>query len=238
MLDTVDQRLTKRQRNAVLQAAVSVGLDPQRFEWSEELFGFTLDANTVVSRATYQGTTYFFLFGREGGRFYSRYSPGNELREEEREEDTWAGQFYHAEGWLKSLKAELDAPDLWAELPKIARLLDGVSHLPELQTQFASEEQDRIAEGLSFLINGVRNGKLFECAVVDRASSEEKLEYLIHESKSQKRWNWICLAVAVAFFLGKDVELGQAADVFLRFLSWIAGNIGPLLPGFKNLLTP
>lgn len=60
----------------------------------------------------------------------------------------------------------------------------------------------------------------------------------IQESKHQKRREWVYLAVAVAFFLAKDVDLANALEVFLQFLRSVCDAVQVVLPGVGKLLPP
>src|SRR5579862_8368146 len=121
-----DATLTRTQKNAVLQVIQKVQLDPAEFSWTEiQTEEWTMQPNQYrASKLIHHGTNYYITFGG----LQMNWSPGaNRKVESEAHDDLWPAKIIQLEKWLRRVKAEVDAPDLWVAVGKERELSDAAS---------------------------------------------------------------------------------------------------------------
>ena len=123
-----DARLLKTIRNVVLVWVKRANLNPVEFEWKKvkardrTRTGYSNDF--LMSILTHKPTKFYYRFGP----FIDKYSPGSETQTDSRDHSgSWDHRFSLIEDWLRFLKKEYEAPDLWQML-----LEESKHHCPDI----------------------------------------------------------------------------------------------------------
>jgi len=186
-----DLRLTKLQMNDVLVRVQAFRFDPAEFEWHDvEYPAFT------VSRIIHSTTCYYFEFEHSA----VEYSPGRDLRVRTVFKlQSWVSKLAWVTSWLENLRAEVDAPDLWAMVGKARELAGAASSLDE-NRPFTFEEQVDIASKLDELKMYIVTGQEFQA---DRLKAlEGQLNYLKSASERLGRKDWLTMAYGTLVSIG------------------------------------
>ena len=114
--------ISRTHKNEVHQALATIGLDPSNFTWLLASSGaHRVDGNafTVPRLSCLSDQQCFFTFDRQGGDYLLVFAPGVN-KEESREviKQGWPSVLTHVQAWASRVKAEVEAPDLWAESAK------------------------------------------------------------------------------------------------------------------------
>jgi hypothetical protein len=146
-----EHKLLRSQKNEVLEAIKSSGLDPFNFKWSEDDSQCMMDddfSRASVERLSYEDLIFYFQFDYLQGKRYAIFSSGRERCVEEQSTGAWTGQLTYVRNWLTYLKRELAQPDLWDELfkyqlPPGAKLTADIGNEP-----FTVKEAEQLSEGI------------------------------------------------------------------------------------------
>lgn len=109
-----DSLLLTSQRNDVFLAVREAGFDPGAFTWERSPSGH--HNQLTVSKLIHQASGGYFHFDLMNEQHFSRYSPGLEKAVDTNYPGPWAGQMGNVRLWLKNLKREVEAADLWETL--------------------------------------------------------------------------------------------------------------------------
>jgi hypothetical protein len=138
-------KLSKPQRNEIFRAVEKRGLSPHEFGWDGE--------STFRHRAS---GAYLEIGGGPGA--YTTRRQAGDLPVEERTELSRYRLIKQVELWLGDLVADIETPDLWAQLEDEAAFLGGVSSDETFEnTPFTPAEQEEIKGQLRELSNQVRS---------------------------------------------------------------------------------
>lgn len=221
-----DQRLTLTKKNQVFDIVTLVELSADEFVWDD-----IARENAACSRFVHSPTGYFFEFTALGDGYYPKRSPGEKLRTEVSGVHHWDGCLRHVHAWLKRVRAECEAPDLWAEVGKEKGLIKAT--LAESENElFASEEQHGLREAIhelkDFMIkaHGLENERAL--------ALEVRLQYLEDAITRMGRKDWTNIALSVIVGIGLELALSSAALRETLRTAWtlFRGVLGdlPLLP--------
>lgn len=238
-----EHELTKLQRNAVLQAIQGAGLQLGEFDWME--------THTAVNRIgpgnppyrvqalVHSPTEAAFAFDLDlsRGHHYAIFHPGREGPTERINAGDWATQLSYVRTWLDLVKAEHEAPDLWAELAYQRELMIGEEFE---NTAFTPEEQEKIAEQLSEAKEYVRATYQLEPEQLERL--EAQLDYLVDAARRSRRVEWRNMLIGALLSQVMQAVLPaqpvlQLLFVVLRGLAGMFGGGEPTLPGGPPELT-
>jgi len=175
----------------------------------------------------------WFLFDLRAGNHSCRFSPGGETLVEEQYPGDWTNQFHYVRQWLRHLKREVEAPDLWAAISRETALVLGAGVAGDAaNTPFSSSERQRISASL---------GEIREYLVATQQVSgarlafvEERLRYLEDASGRMGRKDWINVVAGALINIVVGAALApEAAKDLLRLagsaLAWVLGGT-PILP--------
>lgn len=221
--------LHKTQKNDVFKLIESAGLSPADFDWDTiSVYGSPMglgDAN--ISTLIHRPTKYFCNFDMRG-EFRIKYSPANEAPYEYFAGYCWEGCLGGVNNWLKYLRREIEAPDLWSIF----------STKVSWETEFSETDQDEVFsnEERKVLINGIRKivERLNELQVQGSLTAEnvtkarENLTRLEIQLETSSRWAWFHTAVGVLF----TIIVGQEPQ-FARKFFMEAGNL--LFTGYHTI---
>jgi hypothetical protein len=128
--------------------------------------------------------------------------------------------------WLELVKAEHEAPDLWAEVGRdqeiVAAITDGDQNTP-----FTDHEQEQIALQLHELRELLRGRYHLDGAPL--AELEERISYLEAASRRLGRIDWRQILVSQLFALVARAVLPQ--DAFQEAVQFLAHGLGHLFGG-------
>jgi hypothetical protein len=230
--DATDATLTKLQRNAVLKWVVEEEGGPEEFDWSEieELETTQYSNNTYrVSVLTHNATGFYVVFGQH----YLTISPGPTRKVEEVNlYQNWGARERTVRTWSQRVKAEHEAPDLWAMALQDRNFLQLTSVLESANTSFTPEERRYIASRLEE-IRGFVIGP-GDLDADQRQLVEAQIEYAKEATKRLGRLDWkgvlvntlITIAVTAAFAPDRTNQLfHMAADFFMPLYQSVRGMI-------------
>jgi hypothetical protein len=125
--------LLKSQMNDVFRAIQKEGFDPIEFKWEERDVG--KQDILLIHRLIHEPSSYFFSFDISG----VTYSPGLERRTETLGVRDWHSKLIKVPVWLRYLKREHEAPDLWGAEPSC----NSAATRPTVTPRRASEDQSQ-----------------------------------------------------------------------------------------------
>lgn len=125
--------LSRVQQNAVHEAAVQAGLDPLDFDWTSEQRSYVGLVETVWHRPTQSHFSFMGSLPKVQINWWPNFRDGDA--------HTFANSWDNALGiyvrpWMKEVKRNHDAPDLWAETAKARRLTDAAGDVGADNTPF------------------------------------------------------------------------------------------------------
>lgn len=167
------------------------GFDPRDFERTEEIrseqSGRT-NHTFLVSAIIHPSSNYHFIFGA----MHVTFSPGLFSRtQNEPSVRGWGMKQSLFEVWLRRLRQEVDAPDLWDSL-KRERLLSDAASAPDLaNTSFAEHELAMINRSLDEVKAYLLEGQQFSSE--QQAFIEHEFSYLREASERVGRKDWLNL---------------------------------------------
>lgn len=213
-------------------------MNPTDFVWTREPTTATLvgpghEAETV-DLLVHRPTRYHFKFDvqQPQGSLWAFYNPGPEGVPRRDHAGTWEYVWSYFVGWLDRVKAEHEAPDLWATLQQQPALMvgDDVENTP-----FTPEELLQVTAQLNEVKETVRATLELEPGQIDRI--ETQLDYLIEAAGRARRIDWRNMLVGV--LLSQVIQglvpvrlIQHILFVVLRGLGAMFGGGGtPMLPG-------
>lgn len=227
-------KLLKSQANAVLNAVQSVGFAPSAFEWTQRSSSVRSSLENM-SCLVHRPSGFYFLFDITArDTHYCSFSPGLDREFEERHPGDWDGQLQCVSDWLRYVKREVEAPDLWSVLGQQAdAMLGDLPAALDSNEQFSPDEVGRIAEAL-------REVKSYMAATYELTSDQtvdlsDRLDYLESAASRLGRKDWINLAfgvltnLAIAAAFNPDAARGLL-HIAAQALRWVVSNALP--PGF------
>ena len=233
--------LTRRQKNAVLEAIRSAGLDPLDFDWQEVASTVTQRGSGsppfTVERLYHRPTEYWFCFDVENRRgwLWAIFTPGREgVRQRENVQDNFAAVWSYFVDWLGRLKQEHDAPDLWAELENQRDLMIGEAPEEVENTPFTQQEKAQIASSLNEAKEYVRATR--ELTPAQYEAIDARLDYLVEAAERVGRIDWrnLLAGTFLSLVVQAVVPIEPVRDVLfvaLRGLGAMFGSEPPELPG-------
>jgi hypothetical protein len=208
-----DSLLLKSQANDVLRAIEYFGLDPAEFRW--EWTSSRYVSRQVVSKLTHLASGFYFVFDLSSGKNHvGIFSPAEDTPNAVQGSTGWQAHVAVVSSWLRNLKREMDAPDLWAAAPTPGSLLTaGVA--PEIaNTPFTAQEQTEISERLKDI-----EGRIADLQALTREQAKfvaDQFDYLRGALRRQGKTDWIHTTVGVLVTAAFSIGLGgeQARNLF------------------------
>lgn len=232
-------------RNNILNAIQEIGLNPGDFDWTQEptvatQVGAGREPYTVdVLR--YRPTDHTFMFDVKlpQGSWWPIYDPGPEGTPRREHAGSWENVWIACVGWLNRVKAEHDAPDLWAALREQAEVMtgDAVENTP-----FTPEEQLQIEATLTEAKEYARANLSLEPEQLERIESQ--LDYLIEAAQrptvGRVDWRNLLIGSFLSLVLQSIVPVApvqQLLFIVMHGLAAMFGGGGPMLPGGPTQIT-
>jgi hypothetical protein len=228
MSSFTDVTLTRTQKNTIFKLLTEAHFDPADFEWTEHPLNEDTSMGIVQSRAStlfHRPTQYYFTFGR----IYSRFVPGtkNKVEAKARTNDAPADCFRL---WLRRLRQEVDAPDLWATIGQEKALSTAAASADLDNRPFTAAEQALIIARLNETKRHLLDGQQFTAEQAELVA--QRFEYLKESSTRMGRKDWFnvlyggLITVIVGVALAPDAArslLRLAATAFQSLLGVAQG---------------
>jgi hypothetical protein len=228
-----DATLTKVQKNEVFRRVSGASLRPEAFEWVTELMPeYEMGRKTddySVSTLRHRSTGYFFTFGQ----YRVRFSPGIKTKVELEDHNLeWNRKFQLLAVWLRVVKEEDEAPDLWAAIESERALSDAASTSTNNEP-FTPQERSEIAKGLEEVKQYLVEAKQMEARQADLVNGQ--LAYLRTAADRMGRKDWLNVAFSVfsgmVLFLSLPPEqAGALGRLTTALFGWIWTKIAGVLP--------
>jgi hypothetical protein len=230
-----DATLTKTERNAVLQALSKYKFDLREFEWKDiqlnesDVYAGRAGFNSkefTGSKLVHVPTEYYFAVG--GYSVISCPGPKGKVQQESHNGDTKVKDGY-LETWIKRLRDEVDAPDLWERILKSKKLAD-LPVSPEVDNRpFSKKEQEYIAKHLQEIKRYMISTQDLN-AEMQRAI-ESRIDYLIEASErmGRKDWHMTLMGIVATLVIAAVVTPERAQELFRMIAN-------AFLPLFQSLL--
>lgn len=219
-------KLLKSQKNNIFEILRVAGLEPANFSWIDSVLQST---DRVTPRLKYLDGEYYFRFDMFEGGHCCTFSPGEEEIVQWEKPGSWENQIHYVRVWIRCLKREIDAPDLWAEMEKYKTSVSIA--LPEqlLNEPIPANEAEKISEQLSSLADKIE--KQFELTNEQNQFVRSKLNYLAEAAKRQRSMDWAhtLIGVSVTIAMGLALAPDQAKELWelMRRLGELIHLFGP-----------
>jgi hypothetical protein len=195
--------LSRDQRNQVLRRIEARALSRDDFRWDDATTGNRTVVGPVEHHAlVHRATGVLFTFKSQPSEFEA---PPNGIVLAGRADvgvarinviDGWPKQMDGFSEWLERLKAELDVPDLWAELRHDDRAVFTVVADPSAEnTPFTEDEREEIARVLAELTAEVKDS--FALTADSIKLLDAGVAQLIDDSQRIGRKDWLLLFIGV-----------------------------------------
>jgi hypothetical protein len=183
-----DVRLLRTAKNLIFEHIQLQGLDPRQFEWTTE------GLSEIRSVLKHRTSDYYYAFGKNG----DRCSPWHgELEIRMLADRPWSYRIQNVDRWLKELKEETEAPDLWGQLEEQKELFLLASSESYSNASFTRDEKSGLAAQLEHLrqqLIGVE-----EVSDRQREHIDVHFRYVISAMDRLGKKDWVNLAIGAVF---------------------------------------
>lgn len=214
--------LKKWQRNQIIKAIQSSGLDPLEFNFEGLIRG--------VTRIQHKWSESYFLFEFETVLYVGHYKIGD--GPDLPCEGSWETLMTRFSAWLDEVKRDLDTPDLWVELQAQAELLGGASDQANANTPFTPEEQNEIETRLRGMEQTLK--VTYSLSAEQIRVLDVKINYLIEAAGRLGRTDWrgVYVSIILSFILASTLPPETVQKFLVPALQAIGHLFGPSLSGF------
>jgi len=209
--------LLKSQKNEVFRFLQEVGLEPANFSWTTHQV-----QDITEPRLNYLDGKYYFHFGESGNCIYS---PGSKRIVHEISVPFWHELTTWVRDWASSLKREIDAPDLWAEIEKYRATLPLVTGEQLVNEPIPAYEAEEISEKLQLFADKIE--EQFKLNEEQSQFVRNKLNYLADAAKRQPRRDWEFMFIGV--FIGIAFQLALEPTKAQQFWQFVKSIVGPFI---------
>lgn len=214
-----DVRLLKTVKNAVLELVLQSGIDPSEFHWKDgriedgSEYGVAEFTVSILNHAS----GHFFRFGA----YTDTFSPGHASRIAHEDisyvRENWPNRLNIVHNWLRYLKRELDAPDLWSAILQERQLLR-ISSQPQLpNAQFTSEEKQYVIHQLDDIRRLLVSSHRLQAEQAE--TIEQGFNYIVESMDRSGKKDWLMLAIGSLVTIATTATLSPeiAREMFHRF---------------------
>lgn len=183
-------KLLISQKDKIFEFIGEAGLSHSLFEWTE--INSVLKVGHKTSILGYKGSE--FMYGFETGHHndhYAIFCPGHEEYNQEIYLGPWEEQCEYFKNWLTYLKREISAPNKWERFNKELAQLD--FNTEQDDNQFNYKEVEEITKNVNLLRTKIQ--KIENLSENSIKILNDKLDYLIEQSKVLQKFDWRSLFV-------------------------------------------
>jgi hypothetical protein len=222
----MDYRFSRTQQNDIVKYCRHIGLDPATLDMEDAQEG-----KVAFHKLSHRGTGAYLLvryFPILGHCFVS----WPQLENLPRPSSNWTTTLPAVLKWLDTVKAESDAPDLWALAHQGRALLASTSEEMQSNTPFTETERELIGLHLKTIEEYTIRTYALQAEQAEHVRSN--LKYLVEAADRVGRFDWKNLAAAtvvnIVVTLGLDIEKTQQLVAFVTEL------LGPIVLGVSRFL--
>jgi hypothetical protein len=210
-----------REQNQLYLAIREVGFDPSEFDVSQ---------TETIWRAEFRPTGDWFRLNESPAGLRAGWKIADD-RERERSIGPFRTALEVLRFWLHEVKAEMEAPDLWAELQQQREiLLTAATTEVADNAPFTPEEQSEISAQLHEIKEYME--KTYELTAKQTRALEAALDDIRTEAGHMRRRQWFTYAVGAITILEAVLPQGTPRHMFLMLVRSLAH-----LRGFPELPT-
>jgi hypothetical protein len=230
----MQRHILRSQKNDVLEAVRSIGLDPTDFTWSVSESPY-MGNSFEISKLVHRPTGYYFMsdFPSAGTETHAyEFTPSEQsFVSVKSTSGSWPGQLNAVKRWLRLIKRE--SIDLWSALGAEHTLLEAAVGTSDDNSEFSEAEKQKIVVALAEIREFIATGNALsqeQLTVLD-----DRVRYLQDSANRLGRKDWINVALGVLTSLVLQLALpgDPARDVFrfaVKALEWVMQGAAPLLP--------
>jgi hypothetical protein len=213
--------LLRSQKRRVYEILREAGLEPAEFSWSSD----TVAAAMTVSRLTHRDYQYYFQFSSFELNAGCVACPGTYRTIDYQYPKGWLEQEPFLLAWAQCLRAELDTPDLWAELARHPLALDGELLREMINAPIPATEAGKLALSLARVADSITHtlGLEGRSGLLVRA----KLTYLADAARRGGSRDWMYVAVGVWRCLACALSLTEEQAALLWKMT--QSELGPIV---------
>lgn len=203
------------QKNQVLLALEAYGFTAEEFIWEDHHSEMT--TYTTVSKLTHKSSIGYFIFDFFKGQHYCSFSPGEDKQIDSFFSQIWVVQMSYFYCWIKYLRREIEAPDLWGTIRNEKGFLHN-SFDTENNEPFSREERVKIESSLNEIKEFIK--VTHETQTKDILFLESRIEYLITSSERLGKKDWKVMAIGMFFdIIVQSCPTSESAGDVMRFIS-------------------
>ncbi len=227
-----DCKLSRTQKNEILEGIQAHELDPSEFRWEEEETpggnSMYIPDSGVVSRLVHDPTNSYCLYDMRENFYYVTFAPGRNKPYERIDVEDWNGFRGYALIWLSCLQIQYEAPDLWATYVGVKQLTSAIDS--STQDKLSDSEQEDVKKGLE----QIRTHLLELVEGSDKKQEQQKyihnqVDYLVDAAKHQTRKD--LGNIVLGTLMGTAVQLAITSEQFNGLLSLAGSCLGSLFSG-------
>lgn len=190
-----DARLKQTERLDVFHLVTNAGFDSADFKWEEKRDHESFRSNmgggdeVAVSVLRHTPTDYYMRFGA----FANEFSPGTSTRiDHDKHEGTWKTRIRSCTTWLKELRKEVEAPDLWASVGQERALANAAASEGVDNNPFTPVERQIISASLNEIKTTLLSMQQFDSR--QSAIIDNQFKYLDEAGQRMGRKDWLMLS--------------------------------------------
>jgi len=227
----------RTQANEVREILQGAGLNPSEFEWGETTIQAIRESSiheASVSVLTHQPTGSEFTFDLASGLFSASYAPGPERPYVRTSCQRWESVRANVDHWARTIKREIDAPDLWAAVAQEKALAGSAAS--EENTAFTEDESARLDTAVAEIREYLRSSVQMQQEQGERV--DRQFEYLRGAIHRMARQDWLHTAIGVLFTVALTIGAEQARDLFRFAWQQISTAIGLAISAANQFFLP
>jgi hypothetical protein len=207
----IDARLKQTERSEAFHLVTGAGFNSAAFTWEEkrdhESFRLAMGGGDEVgvSILRHNPTDYYMRFGAFGNEF----SPGVNTRVEyDRHDGTWNARIRSCSTWLRELRTEVEAPDLWASVGQERALANAAASERMNNNPFTATEKEYIfgsLEEIKATLLSMQQFDIRQAAIVDG-----QFQYLGEAVNRMGKKDWLNLTFSNLVTVIVGLSLTQA----------------------------
>lgn len=162
-------------------------------------------------------SSYYYVFNiDDDNSWLPEFSPGSEaeLFISDSDLDNWKDKLTSIQAWLRYLKREMEAPDLWAAISNEETLAEAASSEEMEDTPFTPEEVKYLSGAMKEIREYIASTQNLSPEI--QSFVNDRINYLEESSKRQGRKAWIHTTIGVLFtiIIGAAFSPSAARELF------------------------
>jgi hypothetical protein len=211
-----DARLKQTERADVFHLVTNAGFDAADFSWEEkrdhESFRSSMGGGdeVAVSVLRHTPTDYYMRFGA----FANEFSPGSNTRiDHDAHEGTWKTRIRSCTTWLKELRKEVEAPDLWAGVGQERALANAAASEGVDNSPFTATEKEYVFGSLKEIKATLLS--MHEFDIRQAAIADRQFKYLGEAVDRMGKKDWLNLTFSnlVTVIVGLSLTRPQGNEL-------------------------